>query len=91
MDLLDAGQKFKVADVEVHLRAHRSQHGHARARGTVYLEAHLHQVFNHLLNLALIRRFLHCNDHKNASGVWLLARSHPDEVAAEKQARLAEC
>jgi hypothetical protein len=30
----------------------------------MHFKAHLHQVFDHLLNQPLIRAFLHCHNHK---------------------------
>jgi hypothetical protein len=33
----------------------------------MHLKPHLHQVLNHLLNLPLVRHFLHCHNHKKIS------------------------
>ena len=77
MNFLHARQQFQVADVEFNSRPHRSQHRHARASGPVHLEARLHQVVNHLLNLALVRGFLHGNNHRKAFSSQLFASSLP--------------
>ena len=67
--MLHAGENFKIARVKIHARAHRSQHGLTLTRSTVHGEAHPDQVFYHLLDLLIGRRFLHCNDHKKLSAL----------------------
>ena len=74
------GSTSRLRDVEIDARAHRAQHGLARAGGAVHGEAHPDQVFDHLLDLLFGRRFLHCNNHRK-----LLARQL---VGSQSSARL---
>ena len=61
--VMHAGKHFDVADVEVNAAAHRAQHRLPRTGAAVYLEAHLHQVVDHPLDLVFARAFQHRNDH----------------------------
>jgi hypothetical protein len=63
VDFFDAIHYFDVADVEIHPRADRAQHGLELARAAMHLEAQLHQPLDHGLDLLFRCLLLHCDDH----------------------------
>ena len=67
MYLVHPAKEFQFADIKIHPRAHRSQHGIAHTRAAVHLETHLHQVLDDLLNLFLAGRLLHGDDQSFTS------------------------
>lgn len=69
MDFVDTRKDLKVADVKIRACAYSCQDGLPHARGAMDRKSHADQVLNDVLDLLLVRRLLHCDDHSGRLAV----------------------